>query len=101
MGKTVIEKLRQLKIILEIRKNPPLDKLTNFVSDFYAVENMPDEFYELLSNSLQKTSLRKLIKVIVSGNIYSLISHLKHNDEDTNEIAEYLSPQEYFEIPKK
>lgn len=96
--KTLLTKLKYLKDLLKIKQNPSLDTIKEFVKSFYNINNMPTDFYEMLLNSL---NLRKILKVIMIGNIYKLISTLKNNDEVTEAIEQYLSPKDYFTIPRK
>lgn len=91
-------KLKYLKYLLKIKQNPSLDTIKEFVKSFYKINNMPTDFYEMLLNSLNS---RKILKVIMTGNIYKLISTLKNNDEVTEAIEQYLSPKDYFTIPRK
>ena len=76
-------KLKYLKYLLKIKQNPSLDTIKEFVKSFYKINNMPTDFYEMLLNSLNS---RKILKVIMTGNIYKLISTLKNNDEVTEAI---------------
>lgn len=96
--KTIIEKLKYLKALLQIKQNPSIDKMKDFIESFYGINNMPIEFYEL---TLQKLNQKNILKIIMKGNIYKLISALKNNSESTEEIEQYLSPKVYFQIPKK
>ncbi|MBO5121008.1 MAG: hypothetical protein J6C28_04945 [Bacilli bacterium] len=96
--KTIIEKLKCLKELLQIKKSPSTKRMENFIESFYGINNMPIEFYELV---LQKLNKKSILKTIMKGNIYKLISALKNNNESTTEIEQYLSPQTYFQIPKK
>ncbi len=96
--RNLLSDLKLLKRLLQLKKSQSLTEIEDFVKDFYSVNNMPTEFYELL---LKKLSSKKVITIISTRNVYKLISHLKNNDEKTDEIEEYLSPQQYFLIPKK
>lgn len=98
MGRTLLVKLKYLKWLLNIRQNPTIKDIEDFVDSFYMTENMPQEFYELL---LQKIRSKQTIKTILNTNIYGIISHLKNNNEKTDEIMMYVTPQDYFRIPKK
>lgn len=74
MGRTILVKLKYLKRLLNIRQNPTIKDIEDFVDSFYMTENMPQEFYELL---LQKIRSKQTIKTMLSTNIYGIISHLK------------------------
>ena len=68
-------KLKYLKEILKIKQRPSLDRLKDFIETFYNINNMPTDFYELV---LQKLNCKTILKIIMQGNIYELISILKN-----------------------
>lgn len=96
--KSLIRTLKYLKILLKIKQNPTIEKLKSFVESYYEIPNMSQEFYELL---LQQLDSKRIIKIIMQGNIYALISNMKNNGEDVEEIERYLTAEDYFQIPKK
>ena len=96
--KTLLEQLKYLKQILQIKQNPSLERLKSYVESFYGINDFPQEFYELF---LQKLNTKTILKTIMKGNIYHLISTLKNNSQSTEEIEQYISPKDYFQIPQK
>lgn len=96
--KTLLTKLKFLKWLLKIKQNPSVDEIKDFVESFYAIKDMPEEFYKML---LERVNSKKMLKVILKDDIYTLISYIKYNEELTEEIKEYLTPKDYFKIPKK
>lgn len=94
----VLGYLKLIKDYFALRKTPSLTRIKDFVREFYHVDNMPENFYEMF---LQKLKSKQVLLSIINQDIYQLISYLKYNSEETEEIKDYLTPQDYFSISKK
>lgn len=95
------KRLKLLRTIITSRKKQTHEQLKSLLSKYYTKEVLPEEFYIILKNNLLNSNAIKVLNIMLQGNIYDLISFLKNNNEPTEEIEEYLTPQKYFEIPQK
>lgn len=94
----ILDYLKLIKNYFQLRKTPSPTKVKDFVREFYGVSDMPHDFYEIL---LTKIKTKQVLSSIISQDIYILISYLQHNSEDTEELREYLTPEDYFLISRK
>ena len=94
----ILDYLKLIKNYFQLRKTPSPTKVKDFVREFYGVGDMPHDFYEIL---LTKIKTKQVLSSIISQDIYILISYLQHNSEDTEELREYLTPEDYFLISRK
>lgn len=94
----ILDYLKLIKNYFQLRKTPSPTKVKDFVREFYGVSDMPHNFYEIL---LTKIKTKQVLSSIISQDIYILISYLQHNSEDTEELREYLTPEDYFLISRK
>ncbi len=77
-----------------------LEELQKDIEEYYQ-EELPNEFYEMLKEKLSTPIKNKVLIIILKGNIYELISFLKHNNEQIDNIEEFITPAKYFEISKR
>ena len=99
--KELTRKLILIKKLLISRKNITIEELKQFIKDYYDETFLSDDFYNILKNNLSNNNIGKIIKIILKGNIYELISHIRKNNEAIDCIQDYLTPQKYLEIPKR
>ena len=95
--------LRLYNIFMKIPKEDSIEYIKIFIDSYYCIdEALSDKFYELIRNKLYSDNDYKyLFDVISDKNIYLLISYLKNNNESINVIDNYLTPSQYFDVPKK
>lgn len=96
----ILKKLKALSYLIKNLKKVDLEILKVFVKDYYNIEFLSLEFYELLKNKLNKTRAKRTLKIMIKSDIYELISHLKFNNEPTVNLKEYLTPEQYLSISK-
>lgn len=102
INNSLISNLEMLTMLIKTRKQNDLASLRTFIQEYYLLEEeLPQDFYELLQKQINSDKYYSILKVIMKRDIYTLISHLKHNDEDVTELDEVITQTQYYDIPQK
>lgn len=98
----IINTLELFNIFMKIKNKKNIEYIKIFIKDYFLlVEDMPNDFYELLLNQMCSNNYMNLFRIFTEKNIYLLISYLKYNKEEFSELEEILTPLEYYNISKK
>lgn len=99
---SLISILRLIKVFIKFRTHENSMLLRKFIKDYYSIDTeLPDDFYELLKFQMNSNNYLALLNTFATQNIYSLISYLKHNQEDTSEFEEVMTPLQYYQTPQR
>lgn len=99
---SLIRVLDLFNICIKMKNEDNIENIKLFIKEYYFLEeDMPDDFYELLLNRLIGDDVWSLVKIFIDRNIYLLISYLKYNGENVTNLKEFLTPLQYYIIPKK
>ena len=93
--------LNLLKIFMKLRSEKDLKHIRVFINGYYSVEEMPEDFYILFSNKIHSKDYLSLFNKVIKGDIYSLVSYLKYNQEDVIGLEEAITPFQYYIIPQR
>ena len=66
----ILKKLKALSYLIKNLKKVDLEILKVFVKDYYNIEFLSLEFYELLKNKLNKTRAKRTLKIMIKSDIY-------------------------------
>lgn len=99
---TLLNLLKVFSYLLKIKKLENIEYLKVFIEIYFTLEKeLPQDFYELLLKKITKNNYLDIFNILIERNIYSLISYLKYNQENTYYLKEIITPCEYYQVPKK
>ena len=97
--KNMLSVIPLFNIFMKLKKKNKIAYVQLFLHEYYGVED--DKLTDLFLYHLNTPSYMILFRVIMSRNIFSLISYLKYNDEQINYFEDELSPKQYLTISKR
>ena len=98
----LISILKLFNIFIKVGKEECSEYIKIFIKEYYKMEdNFPNDFYELILNKLYSDDYIYLFDIFTKKNIYSLISYLKYNQENIEELEDAITPLQYYLISRK
>lgn len=96
----VFDIVKLYKILLELPYND-ITFVKLFLNNYYSVAELSDDFYRLFLYCVHSNKYKELFDVLLTRNIYDLISLLKIDYINLKEMDDVISPIDYFNLPTK
>ena len=77
------------------------EKAKIFISSFYDINDLPDDFYSSFLYNAQIQKNNEFINIVSKKDIYCLISYFKFDNKVVPDIPSFISPKTYYDLSAK